>query len=116
MKTTIKKLAGAIDKVLADNAEATYYYNGLFDDGEWSQTGPDFTSLIKSWNLNRRRLCLWSWTAWEYAKEFEQHFPGRTHGYTKRGPYCLNPWQNIAETLDIVFMAGFLNPPHQDNE
>lgn len=112
MKTTIKKLSADISKVLKKNAEANYY-NGLIDCGEWSQTqtGPDFSNLIKRWKLNRRRLCLWTWIAWDYATEFQKHFPRSTHGYDpKKGPYILNPWQEIAENLQEVFMAGFLIP------
>ena len=109
MKTTIKKLAADIDRVSGQNATANYY-NGLIDCGEWSQCGPDFTKLIKNWHLNRRRLCLWTWLAWGYAEEFDKHFPHSTHGYDpKKGPYSLNPWRDIAETLQDVFMAGFLN-------
>jgi hypothetical protein len=108
MKTTLKKLAADIDRVLGENAEANYY-NGLFDCGEWSQTGADFTDLIKRWKLTRRRLCLWTWVAWYYAEEFQKHYPKSTFGYdTKKGPYCTNPWQEIAENLQEVFIIGFL--------
>ena len=109
MKTTIKKLANAINEELAKNCKANYY-SGLFDGGEWSQKEPDFTKLIQNWHLNRRRLCLWTWIAWDYAEEFDKHYPKRTRGYdSKKGPYDPNPWRDIAETLQNIFIAGFLN-------
>ena len=105
IKTTLKKLSDDIDKVLEDNAEANYY-NGLFDGGEWSQTGPDFTNLIKRWRLNRRRLNLWTWTAYDYAVQFSEHYPKPIYGYNKYGPYLHNPWHRIWENLTCIFMAG----------
>lgn len=105
LKTTLKKLSADIDKVLNDDAEANYY-NGLIDGGEWSQCGPDFTNLIKRWKLTRRRLCLYAWVAEDYAKKFWEKYPGkRRYGYTDT---TLNPWYNIQQNFDCIFMAGFL--------
>lgn len=107
MKTTLKKLAKAIWDVLEQNEKANYF-NGLFDCGEWSCSTPDFSKLIKDWHLNRRRLNLWTWIAYEYAREFEKRFPHRTYRYNKYGPYVHNPWLEVWEALNTIFMAGFL--------
>jgi len=111
MKLTLKKLSNDISKVLYYNSEANYY-NGLFGGGEWSHTGPDFTDLIKRWKLTRRRLCLYTWVAYDYAKMFSEHYPKPIYEYNKYGPYCVNPWYDIWENLNCIFMAGFL----QSNE
>jgi hypothetical protein len=80
MKATIKKLSADIEKVLDDTAEANYY-NGLIDGGEWSQVGPDFSDLIKRWELTREQLI-------NYISIANKH---------------------ASDNFTCIFMAGFLN-------
>lgn len=111
MKTTLKKLSADIDKVLEDNAKANYY-NGLFDGGEWSQCGPDFSNLVKRWKLTRRRLCLYTWVAEDYAREFDKRYPGaktKLYDYYHNN-HRNNPWYDIWQNFNCIFMAGFLVP------
>jgi|WetSurSiteA1Bulk_404760.scaffolds.fasta_scaffold03388_7 hypothetical protein len=106
MKQTIKRLASDIGKVLDDNEEANYY-NGLFDGGEWSQSGPDFSPLIKRWNLTKDTLKIYCDLAHYWMIKFDELYPmsaSRQYRKDMYGPDDSNPWRHRGICLEVLFM------------
>lgn len=113
MKQLIKRIAQAIAEVL-DNTAYANEMDALIDFGEWSGSEPDFSEVIKNWNLSRKSLIEMSDLAAGWAKTFGEKIPSITRtsasSIYKYGPYIPNPWEERDQALNCIFMAGNLLP------
>lgn len=111
MKNIIKNLSKEVEEILSQNAVSNEMA-ALIDYGEWSQTDPDFSGLVKRWGLTREQLIEYCNEAKKYADKFNEMFP--KDGFKmnpEKGIFHhndLNPWDYILGNLHCIFMAGEL--------
>jgi hypothetical protein len=105
LKTEIKKLTEAIGKVYAQN-EMTNEMDALFDYGEWSGSEPDFSQLIKNWNLTAEKMQAYIIEARRLAELFYQYYPKENFipQYEKGITYIadINKWEHNYRCLISV--------------
>jgi len=111
MKAIIKHLSREVEEILNQNAISNEM-SALIDYGEWSQRNPDFSGLIKRWDLTREQLIEYCDKVKGYAKKFNSMFPKDNFKKNpEKGifhPHDLNPWEYILDNLHCIFMADEL--------